>query len=164
LSEWRNPGQAQSLQRRPGFRCSLNPGYEAVHHPGEATVSIWTAFKWRAKTVAVVALVLWKDWRQKVPKSQRWENLTPDQRVERLLWVAANSIEITRKVLPTNYAKSDFEYVARNSSSAIRDHLERLALLHRGRNDKAAARAELDATREFLDHIRMRSRSATRSA
>src|SRR5262249_17475571 len=56
-------------------------------------------------------------------------------------------------VLPTNYAKSDFEYVARNSNSAIRDHLERLALLHRGRNDKAAARAEFDATREFLDHI-----------
>ena len=48
--------------------------------------------------VAVVALVLWKDWRQKVPKSQRWENLTQDQRVERLLWVAANSIEITKEV------------------------------------------------------------------
>jgi hypothetical protein len=124
-----------------------------VHHPGETTVSFWATFRRQAKTVAVVALVLWKDWRQKAPKSQRWENLTQDQRVERLLWVAANSIEITKTVLPTNYAKSDFEYVTRNSNSAIRDHLERLALYHRARNDKAAARAELRATREFLDHI-----------
>ena len=116
-------------------------------------MSIWTAVKWRAKTVAVIALVLWKHWRQKTPKSQRWENLTPDERVERLLWAAANSIEIIKKVLPGNYAKGMFDYVARNSDSAIRSHLERLALLHRARNDKAAARAELRATHEFLDHI-----------
>jgi len=116
-------------------------------------VSIWATFKRRAKTVAVVALVLWKDWRQKTPKSQRWENLTRDERVERLLWVAAQNIEICKKVLPDNDAKSNFEYVVRNSESAIEGHLERLALHHRARNDKAAARAELGATREFLDHI-----------
>ena len=128
------------------------------------TVSFWATVKRHAKTVAVVALVLWKDWRQRTPKSQRWENLTRDQRVDRLLGVAAWNIEICKKAIPANYARGSFEYVTHNSESAIRGHLERLALLHRGRNDKAAARAELDATREFLDHIRMRSRSATRSA
>jgi hypothetical protein len=118
-----------------------------------ATVNLWATFKRRAKTVAVVALVLWKDWKQKPPKSSRWENLTLGERVERLLWVAANGIEIIKKVLPDNYAKSNFEYVTRNSDSAIEHHLERLALLHRARNDKTAARAELSATCEFLDHI-----------
>jgi hypothetical protein len=121
--------------------------------PGEATVSIWATFKRRAKTVAVVALVLWKDWRQKPPASSRWENLTQDERVERLLWVAAQNIDICKKVLPDNYAKNDFEYVARNSAALIEGHLERLALLHRARSDKVAARAELRATRELLDHI-----------
>ena len=116
-------------------------------------MSIWATFKRQAKLVAGVALVLWKDWRQTVPKSQRWENLTRDQRVERLLWVAAQNIEICTKAIPGNYARGSFEYVVRNSESTIRSHLERLALLHRGRNDKGAARAELRATRELLDHI-----------
>lgn len=92
-------------------------------------------------------------WRKKAPESSTWENLTREQRVERLLWVAASEIEICKKVLPDNYAKNDFEYVTRNSEAAIRGHLERLALHHRARNDKAAARAELSATREFLDHV-----------
>jgi len=50
--------------------------------------------------VAIVAPVLWKDRRQKAPASSRWENLTQDERVERLLWVAAQNIEICKKVLP----------------------------------------------------------------
>ena len=116
-------------------------------------MSFWATVKRSAKGVAVAALLLWKDWRQKTPKSQRWENLTRDQRVERLLWVAAQNIEICKKAIPANYARGSFEYVTWNSESAIRGHPERLALLHRGRNDKAAARAELSATREFLDHI-----------
>jgi hypothetical protein len=92
-------------------------------------------------------------WRKKAPQSLHWDQLTPEERVERLLWMASSAIEICKKAIPGNDAQNNFEYVAWNSDSAIRNHLERMALFHRAKNDKAAARAELGATPAFLDHI-----------
>lgn len=69
------------------------------------------------------------------------------------LHLAERSIAGCKDAIPGNYAQKDFEYVAWNSHTGLGLHLERLALLHRAKQDKAGAKQELPRATVFLDYI-----------
>lgn len=77
---------------------------------------------------------------------------TPLDSVDALLLRAEQNIQRRRTSLPTNFANERFEYAVWNCDRALLSHLEKLALLHRARNDKVGAQAELTAAVAFLAH------------
>lgn len=78
--------------------------------------------------------------------------MTQEELIDFLIGDAARQIEGVKSAIPGNYAWDGFQQVTLNTDSALRCHLERVALLHRGKKDKAAALAELSATVVLLDY------------
>lgn len=60
------------------------------------------------------------------------------------MWVADDSIAIALGAIPGNIHKSDFEYVARNSSGVFAQLLVRIALLTRGKREASLIQSEFD--------------------
>jgi hypothetical protein len=68
-----------------------------------------------------------------------------ESRPDLLLRAAETDIDSCRTAIAVSFERANFEYAARNANSAIRDHLERIAILVRAKNDYPAAREELTA-------------------
>lgn len=69
-----------------------------------------------------------------------------------LLWRADEDLKITRDALPLNYAKQNYDSIARNSDSALREILTKHALQLRALGNPTQAMVELQVAHEFLDH------------
>lgn len=80
------------------------------------------------------------------------EKAVPQDPVERILQARAQRIDISRQVIPQNLDQKMFELGVRNCAIAVNGLLTRSALLHRARNNAAAALAELRSGSDFLDH------------
>ena len=80
-------------------------------------------------------------------------NPAAEPRPDLLLRIAKVDIQSCHQAIATNLERLDFGYAAWNSSSAIRDHLERVALLARAKNDYAQAREELSAALPFIQTL-----------
>lgn len=85
-------------------------------------------------------------------KKSQYPSLKDDP-VGYYLAIWTDDIASCRRAIPKNYEQESYEYVARNSDSAIRRIIIQHALLLRCRKDTDAATSELTAANEFLDHI-----------
>ncbi len=76
-----------------------------------------------------------------------------EPRADLLVRAAERDIDICRTAIAVNLERANFEYAARNADSAIRDHLERVAVLARAKHDYAGAREELAAALPFVQTL-----------
>lgn len=83
-----------------------------------------------------------------------WRKATsylPEDPVERRLFISADRVKISRSAIPVVKAQNNYEFVARNCSSAVKDLLVQIALTHRAKRDAIAVRAAIAQIVEFVD-------------
>ena len=86
---------------------------------------------------------------KKKPKTPTYQ----DDPINFLLWRRDSDIEMSKDALPLNYGKKDYEYVVRNSGSAIESLVIKCALYSRAVKDDTLAVDALRNIKPFVAHI-----------